>query len=136
MPRYSAASAAVAERFGREGYYFNQEGHGCPTDLPWANSVEGHLVLPICLYECIWCFLLFLILVCIDNKGTFHGQTFLLYGMLYSVERFFVESLRTDSLMIGDFKAAQIISIVIFVLSMLAYIMLRRRQGRKNRMFY
>ena len=35
--------------------------------------------------------------------------------MLYSVERFFVEWLRTDSLMIGPFKQAQVLSAAVII---------------------
>ena len=55
------------------------------------------------------------------------GQIFLLYAMMYSVERFFVEGLRTDSLMIGPFRQAQLISVVIFAGALALYIVLRRR---------
>ena len=127
---------ALAQSIGRWGNYFNSEAHGGPTDLPWAISVNGELVHPTFLYESIWCFLLFLALLFIDNRSTFVGQTFLAYGILYSFERFFIEALRTDSLMLGAFKSAQIVSLVIFVSFMLIYVVMKRRHKRKNRMFY
>ena len=94
---------ALAQAIGRWGNYFNSEAHGGPTDLPWAVMVNGQTYHPTFLYESIWCFLLFLFLIYMDNHRRFEGQIFLLYGILYSVERFFVEALRTDSLMIGPF---------------------------------
>ena len=48
--------------------------------------------------------------------------------MLYSLERFLVEGLRTDSLMIGGFKQAQVISAVIFAFSFAAYIYLSKKK--------
>ena len=42
--------------------------------------------------------------------------------MLYSVERFFVEGLRTDSLMIGPLRQAQVISLVLFAAGAAGYV--------------
>jgi len=131
-----APGIALAQSIGRWGNYFNQEAHGGPTDLPWAILADGQMVHPTFLYESLWCFLLFLILLRIDNYSTFHGQTFLLYGMLYSVERFFVESLRTDSLMLGPFRMAQVMSLTVFILFFIAYLLLRYRKKKRSRMFY
>jgi hypothetical protein len=87
--------------------------------------VNGDTVHPAFLYESIWCFILFLILWRIDNKRKFMGQTFFLYCILYSMERFFVESLRTDSLMVhfpwGDFKQAQVLSVIVIIVAVLLY---------------
>ena len=127
---------ALAQAIGRWGNYFNQEAHGGPTDLPWAIPVNGQMVHPTFLYESIWCLLLFLVLLVIDNRSTFYGQTFLLYGILYSFERFFIEALRTDSLMFGPFKAAQVISLFVFTVFLIIYIIQIRRHQRKSRMFY
>lgn len=131
-----APSIALAQAIGRWGNYFNQEAHGGPTDLPWAIEVNGQMVHPTFLYESIWCFLLFLVLLWVGRDRRFDGQIFLLYGILYSIERFFVEQLRTDSLMVGPFRTAQLISIVVFLLFVLIYFYRNQRHGRKNRMFY
>ncbi len=130
-----APSIALAQSIGRWGNYFNQEAHGGPTDLPWAIAIDGEAVHPTFLYESIWCLFIFFLLIVIDNNRKFEGQTFLLYGVLYSAERFFVEGLRTDSLMLGSFKVAQIVSIIIFFLFFIIYIRLRRKCNR-SRMFY
>ncbi|MEL7655859.1 MAG: prolipoprotein diacylglyceryl transferase [Bacillota bacterium] len=129
-------AVAIAQSIGRWGNYFNQEAHGGPTDLPWAISVNGQMVHPTFLYESIWCFFLFWFLLFIDNNRKFVGQTFLLYGILYSFERFFVEGLRTDSLMIGPLKQAQLLSAMVFVIFIVAYIIMRRKNRFKNRIFY
>lgn len=92
---------ALAQAIGRWGNYFNAEAHGGPTDLPWGIMVDGIKVHPTFLYESIWCLMLFFLLSFIDKRKTFNGQTICLYAMLYSFERFFVEELRTDSLLIG-----------------------------------
>lgn len=131
-----APAIAIAQSIGRWGNYFNSEAHGGPTNLPWAISVNGQMVHPTFLYESIWCFLLFIILIIVDNNRKFEGQTFLLYGILYSIERFFVEGLRTDSLMIGPFRQAQVFSATVFVLFLVLYIILRRKSKYRNRIFY
>ena len=127
----AAPSIALAQSIGRWGNYFNSEAHGGPTDLPWAITVDGQSVHPTFLYESIWCFLLFLFLLWLDRHAKaghgFEGRIILTYGMLYSLERFFVEALRTDSLMIGPFKQAQVISLVIFTICLIGYVILRRR---------
>ena len=115
-------TVALAQSIGRWGNYFNGEAHGGPTDLPWGIIVDGVKVHPTFLYESIWCLLLFFFLSWWDkNKRTAHGQTTALYFILYSVERFFVESLRTDSLMIGPFKQAQVISLCAIIAGAILY---------------
>lgn len=123
----AAPCIAIAQAIGRWGNYFNSEAHGGPTDLPWAITVNGQSVHPTFLYESIWCFLLFFFLIYVDNRRKFEGQTLLLYGILYSAERFFVEALRTDSLMIGPFKQAQVLSLSVIAVCIIAYVILYRR---------
>ena len=123
----AAPCIAIAQAIGRWGNYFNSEAHGGPTDLPWAITVNGQSVHPTFMYESIWCFLLFFFLIYVDNRRKFEGQTLLLYGILYSAERFFVEALRTDSLMIGPFKQAQVLSLSVIAVCIIAYLILYRR---------
>ena len=123
---------ALAQCIGRWGNYFNGEAHGGPTDLPWAVIINGQTYHPTFLYESIWCFILFIILIFADNHRKFEGQILLLYGILYSCERFFVEALRTDSLMIGPFKQAQVLSLVIIFVCVVSYIILSIRSRKKR----
>ena len=122
-------TVALAQAIGRWGNYFNGEAHGGPTDLPWAILVDGQLVHPTFLYESIWCLILFFALSRFDkNKRTANGQTLSLYLIFYSLERFLVEALRTDSLMIGPFRQAQVISLCAIVFGIFLY-----RYSTKNR---
>lgn len=123
---------ALGQAIGRWGNFFNSEAHGGPTDLPWGIMVDGVKVHPTFLYESIWCLLLFFFLLYMSKRRKFIGQIALLYGMLYSVERFFVEALRTDSLMIGQFKQAQVLSAVVIVLCLLVYIFLSNKSKKEN----
>ena len=105
----------LGQAIGRWGNYINQEAHGGPTDLPWGIMIDGQKVHPTFLYESIWNLIVFAILVKSFKKRTFNGEHFLKYVVLYSIGRFFIEGLRTDSLMIGDFRVAQLISVMSIV---------------------
>lgn len=126
-------SVALAQAIGRWGNYFNSEAHGGPTDLPWAVTVDGQTYHPTFLYESIWCLILFFVLIYIDNRRQFEGQIFLLYGILYSVERFFVEWLRTDSLMIGPFKQAQVFSLTVIIVFIIIYAFLYKHWKKESK---
>ncbi len=120
-------SVALAQAIGRWGNFFNSEAHGGPTGLPWAILVNGQKVHPTFLYESLWCLFLFFFLIWMTKKRKFDGQIFFLYCMMYSLERGLVEELRTDSLMIGPFKQAQVLSVIVFFLALSLYILFSRR---------
>jgi prolipoprotein diacylglyceryl transferase len=128
----TVAGIALAQAIGRWGNFFNGEAHGGPTDLPWGIMVDGVRVHPTFLYESIWCLLLFFLLLYLDNHRKFIGQIFLSYGFLYSLERFFVEGLRTDSLMIGQFRQAQVLSAAVMLACAVSYVILLNRKPNKN----
>ena len=126
-------SVALAQAIGRWGNFFNGEAHGGPTDLPWGIIVDGVKVHPTFLYESIWCVLLFIFLSYFDLKlRTANGQTFALYMIFYSVERFFVEGLRTDSLMIGPFKQAQVLSICAIIAGICLFVYVTKKGDSSN----
>lgn len=131
-----APSIALGQAIGRWGNFFNSEAHGGPTDLPWAVIVNGQGVHPTFLYESIWCFLLFIFLLVISRNRKFPGQIICLYAVIYSVERFFVEALRTDSLMIGPFKQAQVLSLTVIIAGIILYFILSKvsqNSGKKKK---
>lgn len=106
-----APSLILGQAIGRWGNYANQEAHGGPTDLPWGIIVDGVKVHPTFLYESIWNFLVFIFLLWYSRrKQKSDGEIFGLYIGLYSVARLFIEGLRTDSLMLGPIRVAQLIS--------------------------
>lgn len=112
-----APGLALAQGIGRWGNFINQEAHGGPTDLPWGIMIDGVKVHPTFLYESILDVGIFLFLFFyFYPKKKYDGQVFLVYGVLYSIGRFFIEGLRTDSLMIGPFRTAQVISLITIVL--------------------
>lgn len=124
---------ALAQAIGRWGNFFNSEAHGGPTDLPWGIMVDGVKVHPTFLYESLWCFALFLFLLYVSKKRRFKYRIFLLYVMLYSLERFFVEWLRTDSLMIGSLRQAQVLSACAFAAGIVLYVILSKRSKKENK---
>ena len=123
----AAIAIPLGQAIGRWGNFFNEEAHGIECDLPWAQIIDGVGYHPTFLYESVWCFLLFLFLLYFDIKlRKFDGQIICLYMILYSYERFFVEGLRTDSLMIGILRQAQLISLAIMVSGIVLYFIFRR----------
>ncbi|KGG80559.1 prolipoprotein diacylglyceryl transferase [Caloranaerobacter azorensis] len=123
-----APSIILGQAIGRWGNFINQEAYGTPTDLPWGIIVNGQKVHPTFLYESIWDFGVFLFLLWYrKNKVKVKGEVFLLYLMLYSFARFFIEGLRIDSLMLGKFRVAQLISIIIIAVSMVLFYKRRKR---------
>ena len=124
-----APSLILGQAIGRWGNYINQEAYGTATDLPWGIMIDGVKVHPTFLYESIGDFVVFLFLLWYRrNKSQVSGEIFLLYLMLYSIIRFFVEGLRTDSLMIGPIRVAQLISII-GVIASWYYLIKRRKQN-------
>lgn len=118
-----APSLVLGQAIGRWGNFFNQEAFGTPTNLPWKLYVEpGHrpphlaeyaYFHPTFLYESLWDLAVFGVLFLLLRKRlqSYPGALFLSYLGLYSLGRFFIEGLRIDSLMLGPFRAAQVMSL-------------------------
>lgn len=107
-----APAVVLAQGIGRWGNFVNGEAHGGPTDLPWAILVDGARVHPTFLYESICDVLIAVFLIWYSRRKKVDGECFLLYIILYSSVRFFIEALRTDSLYFLGFKVAQLISVI------------------------
>lgn len=84
----------------------------------WENGIYKE-VHPCFLYESSITLGLFFLLWFLQNKRKFKGEITYIYLIVYSITRFFIESQRTDSLMIGSYKISQVISSVIFVVSLI-----------------
>lgn len=107
-----APSLILAQGIGRWGNFANGEAHGGPTNLPWGIMVDGVKVHPTFLYESIWDLLIFVFLhYYMQKKEHKAGTIMCFYLILYGIGRFFIEGLRTDSLMWGNIRVAQAISI-------------------------
>lgn len=81
--------------------------------------IEVH---PTFLYESIVTFLLFIFLSLLSNKRKYKGQTTLIYLIGYSFARMIIEGLRTDSLMLGNVRVSQVVSLIILVISIILYL--------------
>lgn len=113
-----APSLILGQAIGRWGNYFNQEAYGGLTNLPWAIYIDGAYRHPTFLYESIWDLGVFLTLILLRRKKFIkRGEIFLLYLFMYSLGRVFIEGLRTDSLMLGPLRAAQVISIIFIIVA-------------------
>ena len=67
-----------------------------------------------------------------NKKRKFSGETTYLYLILYSIVRFLIEGLRTDSLMFLNLRISQIVSIILFVISCIMLSKNKIKQKRKN----
>ena len=132
----------LGQAIGRWGNFFNQEAYGSVVSLSFLQSLHlpefiidgmkigANYYHPTFLYECLWNLIGFIILVIVRRFRYIHtGQPTAIYMMWYGVGRFFIEGLRTDSLMLGNLKMAQIVSIVMF-LAGLGLFLYKARQSR------
>jgi prolipoprotein diacylglyceryl transferase len=129
---FIAPSLILGQAIGRWGNFFNQEAYGRETNLPWALTVNDPVkgliqVHPTFLYESLWNFALFLILLWFGKRKKVDGEIFLIYAIVYSIGRFFVEGLRTDSLMFLGMRVAQLVSILTIVLGIIVFRYLKKR---------
>lgn len=124
-----APSIILAQGIGRWGNFMNHEAHGGPVSRAFLEKlhlpnfiienmyINGQYYHPTFLYESIWDVVGFIILVNI-RKHLKLGETFFLYLTWYSIGRFFIEGLRTDSLMLtSNIRVAQLVSILLILIS-------------------
>ncbi|WP_077075313.1 prolipoprotein diacylglyceryl transferase [Aedoeadaptatus urinae] len=115
-----APGVVLAQGIGRWGNFMNGEAHGGVTNVPWAINVGGQMVHPTFLYESILDVSIFLILYFyVSKRRRFPGELAGIYLILYSIGRFFIEGLRTDSLYIGPLRTAQVMSLIVILLGIL-----------------
>jgi len=87
---------------------------------------------PAFLYESIVNFAIFIFLMILQRKRKFSGQITYLYLICYSFARFFIEGIRTDSLMLGPFRISQVLSLAIFVIFCILYAK-KEKEYKKNK---
>jgi phosphatidylglycerol---prolipoprotein diacylglyceryl transferase len=120
----AAPSIALGQAIGRWGNFFNEEAFGRPTNLPWKLYISpphrppGYTQYdyfhPTFLYESLWDFAVFLLLIAVLRPRLRHrpGALFFCYVGLYSVGRFAIEALRLDSFWLGSVRVPQLASLV------------------------
>ena len=157
LPLLDVASMGflLGQGIGRWGNFTNQEAFGYNTDnifgmssgkiRDWIISVNSDMsspadliamnadkpVHPCFLYESVWCLLGFVLLAIFAKKiRKFDGQIFLMYLGWYGLERFFIEGLRTDSLMIGTMRVSQVLAAICFISSVILLVVILNKLKR------
>ncbi len=121
-----APSLILGQAIGRWGNFFNSEAFGKPTDLPWKlfiapryrplDLINYEYFHPTFLYESLWNLGIFVLLLGLFFWGLKRttrlktGTIAAVYLIGYSLGRVWIEWLRTDSLMLGSLKIAQVVS--------------------------
>lgn len=141
-----APSIILAQGIGRWGNFMNSEAHGgvvskefiskFPLFIQRGMFIDGEYYHPTFLYESIWDLLVCIVLVIIlyKVKKGYEGIVISSYMILYSLGRFFIEGLRTDSLMFFGFRIAQLISFAGIILGIIFIIIIIRKN--KERMIF
>lgn len=92
--------------------------------------IEVH---PTFLYESIVDIIIFIILIKLKNKNHYNGFLTYLYIVLYSFARFFIEGIRTDSLMLANIRISQAFSAVLFVAFLTILVYKKVKNMKKDR---
>lgn len=134
----AAAGLLIGQIIGRWGNFMNQEAHGGPvsanfletTIIPdWIMNqmtIEGVTYHPTFLYESMWNIVGLIIIILLRKVNLKRGEMFLFYLVWYSAGRFFIEGMRTDSLyVIGELRAAQLVSVVTIIVAIIVFIVRR-----------
>ncbi len=145
----AAGGFFIGQAIGRWGNFVNIEAFGSNTSLPWGMTSAGiqeyltrmqeelakiHVTVdptqpvhPTFLYESLWCVLGFLFIAWYTKRRRFDGELTLFYIAWYGLGRAMIEGLRTDSLMLGNIRISQLLSIIGAVASVVAWIVVRMK---------
>lgn len=139
----AAPSIIIAQAIGRWGNFMNQEAHGGPVTRAFLEGlhlpdfiinqmyIDGTYYHPTFLYESLWNVVGFILLLLLRKVNLKQGEIFLSYAIWYSAGRFFIESMRTDSLYFFDtnIRTAQLVSITVIIVA-IVLIIIRRLNNR------
>lgn len=149
----------VGQILGRMGNFFNKECFGGYSDglfamaikktdakyvpdvlmdkLVLINGIEYLQVHPMFLYEMTWNIVMLLLVLLYFNRRRFNGEIFALYFLLYGLGRVWIESMRTDQLLIGntDIPISVVMSII-FIVTSLTFIVVGRKKAKANNVPY
>ena len=142
----SSFGIILGQIIGRWGNFFNQEAHGGVTTKAFLESIhipnfiiegmtiDGIVYQPTFLYESILNLIgLVILLIVRKNKNLKNGMLVSIYLMWYSLVRFFIESMRTDSLMLFNLKMAQVISIILFIVGLTLFVVSYKFSNNYNK---
>ena len=126
---------ALAQAIGRWGNYFNQELFGAPCTQPWCIPIsdavlssqakyaqyvgQGIHFAPTFAYEMIWNLINFALLMWLGRQSRMElrtGDLFWVYGIFYSLGRFFLEDVRLDSALVNGLKAPQVFAFITIII--------------------
>lgn len=143
----AAPSILLGQAIGRWGNFMNQEAHGGEVSRAFLESlflpdfiinqmyIDGAYYHPTFLYESVWNIVGVVILILLRKANLRQGELFLGYVIWYSIGRFFIEDLRTDSLMLTEtLRIAQVISVALIVAAV-ALIIVRRLRGYADKRY-
>ncbi|NLK70249.1 MAG: prolipoprotein diacylglyceryl transferase [Clostridiales bacterium] len=143
----------IGQGIGRWGNFTNHEAFGYNTDSifgmssgkiqeqiyymtaslnPTDTSKNAELVAslpvhPCFLYESVWCLLGFALFAWFSKRRKYDGQLFLMYAGWYGLGRFFIEGLRTDSLMVGNLRVSQVLAAICVITSAILLIVIGQK---------
>ena len=142
-----APALLIGQAIGRWGNFVNQELYGPPTTLPWGLKIDEYHRFPpfndlsaypletrfhpVFLYESLWNLAGTVLMLVAGRKWADRlkeGDLFLFYLIWYPVGRIWVESLRPDAWKIGNIPTAQIISVMLIIISAAMLAVRHRRQ--------
>ena len=139
-----APSLILGQAIGRWGNFFNKEAHGgivtyeflkklhIPKFIIKGMYIDGNYYHPTFLYESLWCLLGFAILLIIRKlTNRKKGMVIYSYFIWYGIGRFFIESLRTDSLYLGTIKVSQLVSAMLIMIGIMGIIINIRKEVKK-----
>lgn len=137
----------LGQSIGRWGNFVNQEAHGPATTFDFLRNtlhlpifivngmqIDGVYYQPTFLYESFWNFLGFLIVILIlknihkvnDNFGFISAFYLAWYGFIRTI----IEQFRTDALMFGPIRVAQLASICMFIAGIIIFTFLLKKYYR------
>lgn len=138
----------LSQAISRWGNFFNGEAYGSivpyqtlvnlkiiPSFIIDNMLIKGAYRLPMFYFESIWCFIGFILIMIVRRRKYIkEGQITCIYMMWYGFGRFFIESYRDDSLFLGNFKIAKIVSIILFVIGLI-YMLIQSRKPKLDELY-
>jgi phosphatidylglycerol:prolipoprotein diacylglycerol transferase len=141
-----APSIILGQAIGRWGNFINQEAHGGEVTREFLEGlflpefiinqmyINGTYYHPTFLYESLWSLVGFAGLLLLRKANLGRGELFLTYIIWYSIGRYFIEGMRTDSLMLTEsLRIAQVISLVLIAVAIAVFIYRRVKGYSKER---
>lgn len=137
-----APSLILGQCIGRWGNFVNQEAFGnLVTDpnlqhFPYAVYIDrlGEWHQATFFYESLGDLFICIALIILIRKVNWTGVGITAYMVMYGILRFFVEGLRTDSLMWGGLRVSQWLSLILVIagVGLLVYIIIKNRRNATN----